>query len=40
MAVGELPHFETGFLSRAEAEAWMFEKTEEPVGSQGLPPHI
>ncbi len=39
-AAGVIPHVETGFASRAEAEAWMFQQMERPNGSQGLPPYI
>jgi hypothetical protein len=39
-ATGALPRTETGFETRAEAEAWMFQAMERPTGPEGLPSHV
>ena len=36
----ELPHTETGFATKQEAEAWILAAAERPEGDQGLPSHI
>jgi alpha-beta hydrolase superfamily lysophospholipase len=37
---GSIPHIETGFATREEAEAWMYQAIDAPTGDEGLPPHI
>ncbi|HLY58665.1 MAG TPA: hypothetical protein VKS60_24090 [Stellaceae bacterium] len=37
---GRLPHTETGFATKQEAEAWILAAAERPDGDQGLPSFI
>ena len=37
---GRLPHTETGFATKQEAEAWLLAAAEHPDGDQGLPSHL
>jgi len=37
---GGIPHLETGFATREEAEEWMYQAMETPTGDEGLPSHI